>query len=67
VLFIDGGLDTDCPAATNAETVRLINAGGGQAEQFVDTEVGHAFSPSMRARFVTWLIGHGEPPLARDA
>ena len=53
VLFIDGGLDTDCPAATNAETVRLINAHGGRAEHFVDAEVGHAFSPTMRAR-------HGE-------
>ena len=27
LLFIDGALDTDCPAETNAETVRLINAG----------------------------------------
>ena len=64
VLFVDGGQDTDCPAATNAETVRLINARGGQAEHFVDPEVGHAFSPSMRAKFVSWLIGHGAPPLA---
>ena len=67
VLFIDGGLDTDCPAATNAETVRLINAHGGRAEHFVDAEVGHAFSPTMRARYVSWLIGHGEPPLASAA
>ena len=60
VLFIDGGLDTDCPAATNAETVRLINAGGGQAEHFVDPEVGHAFSPIMRRKFVDWVTGHAE-------
>ena len=59
LLFIDGGLDTDCPAATNAETVRLINAAGGQAEQFVDREAGHAFSPSMRRKFVDWVVGHG--------
>ena len=58
LLFIDGGLDTDCPAATNAETVRLINAAGGQAEQFVDREAGHAFSPSMRRKFVDWVVGH---------
>jgi len=64
VLFIDGGLDTDCPAATNAETVRLINERGGRAEQFVDTEVGHARSQAMRARFVAWLIAHGRPPLS---
>ena len=64
VLFIDGGLDTDCPATTNAETMQLINALGGKAEHFVDREVGHAFSPSMRARFVSWLITHGEPSLA---
>ena len=61
LLFIDGGLDTDCPAATNAETVRLINAAGGQAEQFVDREAGHAFSPSMRRKFVDWVVGHGQP------
>lgn len=60
VLFIDGGLDTDCPAATNAETVRLINAGGGQAAHFVDPEVGHAFSPIMRRKFVDWVTGHAE-------
>ena len=64
VLFIDGGLDTDCPASTNAETVRLINERGGQAEHFVDPEVGHARSPSMLARFVDWMIRHGQPPLA---
>ena len=63
VLFIDGGLDTDCPASTNAETVRLINERGGRAEHFVDPEVGHARSPSMRARFVDWIIAHGQPPL----
>lgn len=61
LLFIDGGLDTDCPAATNAETVRLINAAGGEAEQFVDREAGHAFSPSMRRKFVDWVVGHGQP------
>ena len=64
LLFIDGGLDTDCPAATNAETVRLINDLGGQAEHFVDQEVGHTFSPDMRAKFVDWLVTHGRPPLA---
>ncbi len=64
VLFIDGGLDTDCPAAINAETVRLINDRGGRAEHFVDPEVGHARSPSMRTRFVEWIIEHGQPPLA---
>ena len=58
LLFIDGGLDTDCPAATNAETVRLINAAGGQAEHFVDPEVGHAFSPIMRRKFVDWVTSH---------
>ena len=66
VLFIDGGLDTDCPAAINAETVRLINAGGGRAEHFVDQQVGHARSPSMRAKFVEWLIAHGQPPLSAE-
>ncbi len=64
VLFIDGGLDTDCPAATNVETVRLINERGGRAEHFIDPEVGHARSPSMRDRFVDWIIAHGRPPLA---
>ena len=66
VLFIDGGLDTDCPAAINAETVRLINAGGGRAEHFVDQQVGHARSSSMRAKFVEWLIAHGQPPLSAE-
>ena len=66
VLFIDGGLDTDCPAAINAETVRLINADGGRAEHFVDPQVGHARSPSMRAKFVEWLIAHGQPPLSAE-
>ena len=66
VLFIDGGLDTDCPASTNAETVRLINERGGRAEHFVDQQVGHARSPSMRARLVDWLVSHGEPPLDCD-
>ena len=60
LLFIDGGLDTDCPAATNAETVRLINSRGGQAEHFVDQEVGHAFSPAMRSKFVEWVTSHAE-------
>ena len=45
LLFIDGALDTDCPAETNAETVRLINEEGGQAEHFVDPNFGHGFSP----------------------
>ena len=60
LLFIDGALDTDCPAETNAETVRLINEEGGQAEHFVDPDFGHGFSPLMRARFVNWLIKHGQ-------
>ena len=63
VLFIDGGLDTDCPAAVNAETVRLINALNGQAEHFVDLNSGHGFSPLMRTKFVDWLVTHGRPPL----
>ena len=63
LLFIDGALDTDCPADTNAETVRLINEMGGQAEQFVDPDIGHGFSPPMRAKFVDWLLAHGQPPL----
>ena len=61
LLFIDGGLDTDCPAATNAETVRLINAAGGRAEQFVDQEAGHAFSSAMRRKFVDWVRSRGQP------
>ena len=61
LLFIDGGLDTDCPAATNAETVRLINALGGQAEHFVDQEAAHTFSPDMRRKFVDWVLSHGQP------
>ncbi len=63
LLFIDGALDTDCPAATNAETARLINELGGRAEHFVDPEFGHGFSAVMRAKFVNWLIAHGGPPL----
>jgi len=59
LLFIDGGLDTDCPAAINAETVRLANAAGGTAEQFVDAAVGHGFSASMRERYTVWVIAHG--------
>ena len=62
-LFIDGGLDTDCPATVNAETVRLINALDGQAEHFVDLNSGHGFSPLMRTKFVDWLVAHGQPPL----
>ncbi len=63
LLFIDGALDTDCPAETNAETVRLINAAGGCAEHFVDPDFGHGFSPPMREKFVNWLVTHGKPPL----
>ena len=63
LLFIDGALDTDCPAEVNAETVRRINELGGRAEHFVDTDFGHGFSGPMRARFVEWLVAHGEPPL----
>lgn len=64
LLFIDGGLDSDCPAATNAETTRLINARGGQAEHFVDLNSGHGFSPLMRRKYLDWLVAHGQPPLA---
>lgn len=60
VRFIDGGLDTDCPAAINAETVRLINAAGGQATHFVDPEAGHQFSPAMRSRYLEWVIQQRE-------
>lgn len=63
LLFTDGALDTDCPAEVNAETVRRINELGGQAEHFVDPDFGHGFSGPMRARFVEWLVAHGEPPL----
>jgi len=63
VLFIDGALDTDCPSAVNAETTRLINAAGGQAEHFVDPDFGHGFSTPMREKFVDWLLAHGQPPL----
>lgn len=65
LLFIDGALDTDCPAATNAETVRLINNLGGRAEHFVDPDFGHGFSAPMRAKFVDWLVAHGQPPLVQ--
>lgn len=61
VLFIDGGQDTDCPAATDAETVRRINAAGGQAEQFVDDTVGHEFSQAMRERYLQWVLGRACP------
>ena len=40
--------------------MRLINAAGGQAEQFVDPEFGHGFSPPMRDKFVNWLIAQWE-------
>ncbi len=63
LLFIDGALDTDCPAAINAETVRMINSQGGQAQHFVDPDFGHGFSQPMRAKFVDWLVAHGQPPL----
>jgi hypothetical protein len=43
--------------------VQLINARGGQAEHFVDQEVGHAFSPAMRKKFVDWLLSQGNPSL----
>ncbi len=65
LLFIDGALDTDCPAATNAETVRLINNLGGQAEHFIDPDFGHGFSSPMRAKFIEWLLTHGQPPLVQ--
>jgi dienelactone hydrolase len=57
-LFVDGGLDTDCPASTNAETARLIREAGGRADQFVDDEAGHEFSAPMRRRFVDWVLEH---------
>ena len=60
VLFIDGGQDTDCPAAINAETVRRINEAGGQAEHFVDSAVGHEFSSNMRDRYLDWMMAHKE-------
>ena len=66
VLFIDGALDTDCPAAINAETVRLINSLGGRAEHYVDPDFGHGFSPPMREKLVDWLVCHGRPPLISD-
>ncbi|MCY3833712.1 MAG: dienelactone hydrolase family protein [Chloroflexi bacterium] len=62
LLFIDGALDTDCPAEVNAETVRLINERGGRAEHFVDPDFGHGFSQPMRDKFVSWLVAHGQPP-----
>ena len=62
LLFIDGALDTDCPAEINAETVGLINQAGGRAEHFVDPDFGHGFSPPMREKFVDWLVAHGKPP-----
>ena len=64
LLFMDGGLDTDCPACVNAETVGLINQAGGSAVHFVDDEVGHQFSPPMRERYIDWLIAHRPSPIA---
>ena len=61
MLFIDGGQDMDCPAAINAETVRLINEAGGQAEHFVDNSVGHEFSSNMRNCCIHWMMAHKEP------
>jgi len=58
VLFMDGGEDTNCPAAVNAETVRLINAAGGAAEHFVESGFGHGFSEAMQARYIAWLVKH---------
>jgi pimeloyl-ACP methyl ester carboxylesterase len=58
VLFIDGGQDSDCPPAVNAETVRLINEAGGQAEHFVDEEAGHGGSPAKSKRYHEWIIAH---------
>ena len=60
VLFIDGGQDTDCPAAVNAETVRLINEAGGRAEHMVDDAEGHGFSPLMREHYLEWFVAHKE-------
>lgn len=60
LLFIDGGLDTDCPAETNAETVRLINQAGGQAAHYVDAESGHGFSDTMRTQYLKWVMKHGQ-------
>ncbi len=56
VLFIDGGLDTDCPASHNAETVANIRRVGGTADQSVDQETGHGFSTAMQERLVAWAI-----------
>ncbi len=67
LLFIDGALDTDCPAEINAETVRLINDAGGQAAHFIDPEFGHGFSPAMREQYVAWLLMHGQPNLRTPA
>ncbi|MEM7126044.1 MAG: prolyl oligopeptidase family serine peptidase [Chloroflexota bacterium] len=58
LLFMDGGQDTDCPAAVNSETIRLINEAGGQAQHFVDEAVGHQFSPDMRERYIDWVAEH---------
>lgn len=58
VLFIDGGQDTDCPATVNAETVRLINKAGGQAEHFVDEAAGHGGSPAKSQRYLDWITAH---------
>ncbi|MBA3710621.1 MAG: alpha/beta fold hydrolase [Planctomycetes bacterium] len=57
VLFVDGGLDDDCPAAINAETVARINAAGGRAEHSVDPACGHDYSESMQDSVRTWIRG----------
>jgi len=56
ILFIDGGLDTDCPAAINAETVRRINGSGGHACQFVDPDAGHQITEKMLSAFSRWVL-----------
>ncbi len=56
LLFLDGGKDTDCPAATNADTVARILAVGGSAAQMVDPDAGHQLSPPLLAAFKRWLL-----------
>ena len=63
LLFIDGGLDVESPAETNAKTVSLINALEGQAEHFVDEEAGHEISTKMWKKLIDWLINHSPPLL----
>ena len=62
-MFIDGGLDLESPAGTNAKTVSLINALEGQAEHFVDEEAGHEISTKMWKELIDWLINHSPPLL----